>query len=281
MTNTSRTATEQLLISDAMDRTVSQVNFAALAGKRVFIDSAAVDGTTDSKYLLSLIRQHAFGSGCQLMEKREDAEVVMEVRVGTSGTDQNDTMVGINEMTIPSFPGFDGTAVPEFAIAKKTVQKAIVKIGIFAYDAETRRPLWQSGNLLAESRAKNRWILGMGPFQTGEIYDTATFDGTPVAFPLVDLNSEEEEKPVLVSDQVFYESGRVPSAPTAPLEVAEMEPAPKEGAGAEAADVDAKPTEVAKEGTKNPQSFATSSATDQEILAPPAHGSVLSPAPVE
>ena len=37
--NTARTATEQLLISDAVDRTVQQINFKVLAGEPVFFDT--------------------------------------------------------------------------------------------------------------------------------------------------------------------------------------------------------------------------------------------------
>src|SRR5687768_15185765 len=36
--NTARTATEQLLISDAIDRTVQQINFKVLEGQTVFFD---------------------------------------------------------------------------------------------------------------------------------------------------------------------------------------------------------------------------------------------------
>ncbi|MBQ4144263.1 MAG: hypothetical protein IJD43_12405 [Thermoguttaceae bacterium] len=201
LSNTSRTATEQLLLSDAMDRAVSQVNFSILSGKKVFIKSTAIESVTDYQYLLSLIRQHTLASGCLLQETEEEADIILELRAGTSGTDQHDTMFGISEMTIPGFGYFTTTTLPEVAIAKKTVQKATVKIGIFAYTREGRRPVWQSGNTIAESRSKSRWIFGMGPYQTGDIYEEAVFDDT--AIPLIDVDSEE--KPfVSVGSQAFF-----------------------------------------------------------------------------
>src|SRR5690348_1502436 len=47
MTDTQRTATEQLLISNAIDQSVSRIDVSALAGKRVFLDAQYLDGTVD------------------------------------------------------------------------------------------------------------------------------------------------------------------------------------------------------------------------------------------
>ncbi|MDO4575711.1 MAG: hypothetical protein Q4D98_10920 [Planctomycetia bacterium] len=202
MSNTSRTATEQLLLSDAMDRAVSQADFSALSGKNIFIDSTPIESFTDHKYLLSLVRQHAFASGCRIVEKKEDAEFIVELRAGVMGTDQHDTLIGVTEMTLPTIGGYGGTSIPEIAMAKKTLQKAVVKIGIFAYTNTSHRPVWQSGNLVAESRAKNRWLFGMGPYQTGEIYTRVVFDGSEVNIPLVQTGEKES---VPLGEQVFFE----------------------------------------------------------------------------
>lgn len=204
LSNTSRTGTEQLLISDAMDRAVSQVNFAILSGKKVFINSTPISSITDHAYLLSLVRQHALASGCLLQNEEADADIILELRAGTSGTDQYDFMFGISEMTIPSIAGYASTTVPEMAVAKKTVQKATVKIGIFAYTREGHRPIWQSGNLVAESQAKNRWLLGMGPYQSGDIYENAQFNDMDMTIPLIDTDNAEEREFVSVGSQAFF-----------------------------------------------------------------------------
>ena len=57
-TDTRRSATEQLLISDAMDRAVSQLDFRALATKKVFLDAEPMKDASDSAYLESTLRQH-------------------------------------------------------------------------------------------------------------------------------------------------------------------------------------------------------------------------------
>lgn len=205
LTNTTRTATEQLLISDAMDRAVSQANFSVLRGKHIFINTTPVEKITDAPYLQSLVRQHALSCGCLIEAKEEDAEIIVELRAGTSGTDQNDTLFGLSEMTIPGFAGYSSVSIPEVALAKRTIQRATVKIGIFAYTRESHLPIWQSGNLQAESQAKNRWFLGMGPYRTGDIYDKESFAEQELLIPLSSSNESEEEREFIpVGSQVFF-----------------------------------------------------------------------------
>ena len=47
--------------------------------------------------------------------------------------------------------------------------EAAAKIAAFAYDRETRTPLWQSGVNSSLATAKDTWVLGVGPFQGGTI----------------------------------------------------------------------------------------------------------------
>ena len=62
-TDTSRTATEQLLISDSIDRAVSRIDFHVVAGKKVFVDTTAVKSVNDSGYLISSVRQQVLTNG--------------------------------------------------------------------------------------------------------------------------------------------------------------------------------------------------------------------------
>ncbi|MCX7428928.1 MAG: hypothetical protein NTW96_25285 [Planctomycetia bacterium] len=94
-TDTARTATEQLLISDAMDRAVSRLDLRALAGRTVYLDATPLGQATDHLYLVSTLRQHMLASGCILKEKREEADYVVEARAGTIGTDKRELMFGV------------------------------------------------------------------------------------------------------------------------------------------------------------------------------------------
>src|SRR5688500_13493 len=65
-TDTTRTATEQLLISDAIDRAIQTVNVQSLSGQTVFLDDSRLGDVIDRNYLIGTLRQHLLASGCAL-----------------------------------------------------------------------------------------------------------------------------------------------------------------------------------------------------------------------
>jgi hypothetical protein len=203
-TDTTRTATEQLLISDAIDRAVQQVNVEPLAGQTVFLDDSRLSDVVDRNYLVSTLRQHLLANGCQLREKREDAEFIVEARAGAVGTDRNDLLFGVPSMNVPQILPLQPApaAIPEIPIAKRKDQRGIAKLAVFAYHRETGTPVWQSGLVHQESSSNDVWILGAGPFQRGTIHagtefagkalrqDESPLDSTPKRLPPVDLAHE-------------------------------------------------------------------------------------------
>src|SRR3954451_13248103 len=97
-TDTSRSATEQLLVSSAVDQTVSQMDFLPLADKRVFFDVQYLENGPDKGYIISSLRQQLLAQGCLLVEKRDEASYVVEARCGAVGTDRHDLLFGIPQM---------------------------------------------------------------------------------------------------------------------------------------------------------------------------------------
>jgi len=181
--NTLRTATEQLLISDAIDRSVQSINFRALAGETVFFDDRQLYEVVDSGYLISSLRQHLLASGCILKDDRDEATYVVEPRAGAVGTDNYDLLFGMPATNVPQLTLLAALppAIPEIPIAKRRDQRGIAKIAVFAYHRETGEPFWQSGIAASESTANNIWILGAGPFKRGTIYEGTSFAGQHIS----------------------------------------------------------------------------------------------------
>lgn len=192
----SNSATEQLLTSDAVDQTISQIDFSNLANKKVFFDTTYIKnvkgmGFVNGDYIISSLRQQIVAANCLIQEKKEDADYVIEARVGTLATNGHEVNYGIPASnmlssaaslvpTAPSIP-----TIPEISLAKKNNHSAAAKISVFAYNQKTRERVWQSGVLQAKSTARNTWILGAGPFQRGTIYKGGTqFAGSKIEIPL-------------------------------------------------------------------------------------------------
>lgn len=208
-TDTRRSATEQLLISDAMDRAVSRLDFRALAGKTVYLDDGPLKDVTDSAYLVSSIKQHMLASGCAIRDKEDEADYIVEVRSGAVGTDHHELIYGVPGVDIPALVPVGGfgvpTSIPEIPFVTRTDQRAVAKIAVFAYNRRTGRPVWQSGVVPIESTAKAIWVFGAGPFQRGSIYGGTTFAGDKLDIPLIDLAQRHEESgAVSVADEAYF-----------------------------------------------------------------------------
>lgn len=196
----SRTATEQLLMSDAVDRAVAQLDFRDLASQKVYFDTKYVVNTKDpafignlkglgyvnAEYVISSLRQQMVAADLRLVEKIEEADFVVEARLGAVGVDNNEVVYGL-----PANNGLSGAAtlvpnapvlptIPELSVARRTVQVGAAKIGVFAYDRVTREPVWQAGISQAASNAHDTWLLGIGPFQQGTIYRGTQFAGDKI-----------------------------------------------------------------------------------------------------
>jgi hypothetical protein len=197
-TYSSRTATEQLLVSDAIDRAVGDVSFHALAGQSVFLDTTALQPVLDKEYLGSSLRQHLLASGCVLRESRDKADFVVEARAGVVGTDNHSLLFGIPAMQVPQILPLQGmvpSAIPEVPFAKRQEQRAMAKIAVFAYHRETGMSVWQSGISVRDSTSKDTWVLGAGPFQRGTIHDEPSFAGTAIKNPLMAHEETNQERP--------------------------------------------------------------------------------------
>jgi hypothetical protein len=180
MTDSSRTATEQLLISNAIDQSVSRLDFRMLAGQKVFFDAQYLDGTVDKGYLVSSMRQHLLANGCLLQEDRNKATYVVEARSGGVGTNNHSLLVGVPQMNVPSLVPGQPSQIPEIPLVKKTDQQGHAKVAVFAYNRITGERLWQSGTQQARSTSKDTWVLGAGPFQNGSIRQGTNFVGEPL-----------------------------------------------------------------------------------------------------
>jgi len=170
-TDSARTATEQLLISDAIDRAVQTVDLGPLRGQTIFLDDSRLTEVVDKNYLVSTLRQHILASGCTLKDKREDADFVVEARAGAVGTDRNDLLFGIPATNMPQLVSMPGvpTAIPEVPLAKRRDQRGVAKISMFAYHRASGQPVWQSGLATRDSSSNDVWLFGAGPFQYGTV----------------------------------------------------------------------------------------------------------------
>ncbi len=222
-TDTTRAATEMLLISQAVDRAVGQLDFSPLKGKAVFLDVAMIDKeVVDKGYLISSVRQQLLAHGALVMEEKNLAVYVVEVRTGGIGTDRHSLLFGSPALSVPALVPGVPTNIPEIALYKRTDQKGVAKIAAFAYNRVTGRAVWQSGLVEDISRQKDRWVLGSGPYSSGSIRRRTELAGEELPTTFTQLPSfvrdnepdAPETPPALLPTQAFqWTNGDAPAVP--------------------------------------------------------------------
>src|SRR3954465_13272191 len=157
-TGTARTGTEQLLLTNAWDSALQKVDFRPLTGVPVYLDSTHVTAV-DQGWVVSSLRQAMLSQGVLLRAKPEQAQWIVEARVGAYGTDEYNLLVGIPQTSIPpTITGMPTGTVPEMPLIKKSNQQGVAKLALFAYDRASGQFVWSSGTLLATSSAKDVYV---------------------------------------------------------------------------------------------------------------------------
>lgn len=175
-TGTPRTGTEQLLLTNAWDSALQKVDFRPLTGVPVYLDTTNVTAV-DQGWVVSSLRQAMLTQGVLLRTKPEQAQWVLEARVGAYGTDDYNWMIGVPQTSIPMVAGLGGGTIPKMPVIENSKQQAVAKLALFAYDRATGQIVWNSGTMLATANAKDVFVAGIGPIQSGSIRGGTNFVG--------------------------------------------------------------------------------------------------------
>jgi len=212
-----RNGTEQLLLSDSVDRAIDQLDLSPLAGRRVYLDTTYMQTFkgpnmyVNSDYIASAMRQKLTTTGCQIETNRTEADYVIEARIGALGTDTMEVTYGIP--STGSGLGAAATAlsgapsvisIPEVSVGKRNGAIGVSKVVVFAYHRESGVPVWQSGAAVARSDAKDSWFMGVGPLTRGSIYDGPTLAGNRINAPFEKKGKQPRVQPLTIGARHNY-----------------------------------------------------------------------------
>jgi len=151
-----RSATEQLLISNAADRAAAALTVALKPGTKVYLDSSGFEGY-DAKYAIGAITEQVLLHGARLVPDRKSAQVVVAIRAGALSVDENETLVGIPSISVP-VPLAGPLTTPELALFAKHQYRGVAKFAATAYDADTGKLIATSGPSLGFSH-RTHWVV--------------------------------------------------------------------------------------------------------------------------
>ena len=149
VTNPPRSATEQLLISTAADRAMTNADLSVFANKKVFLDASYFD-SYDPKYAFGDIRDALSSAGALLVDNITNCDIVVEARAGALSIDYSTSLFGIPNMGIP-VPLSGTLSIPQLAFYESQKQDAVAKIALLAYEYKSRRHYYSSGSMLGKT----------------------------------------------------------------------------------------------------------------------------------
>lgn len=181
-TTTSRTATEQLLLSAAAERAAEAVAVDVPSGRKTFVvadNFEAVDG----KQAIGAIRAAILARGAALVADRAQAEQIVEIRSGALGIDNSDTIVGMRESELPIPLTEGGITIPKIALFEKIRQLGIAKFAIAVYDAETGLAIAKPGPKFGYARKNDYTAAFVISWKRDDVYepDSAAADTLEIA----------------------------------------------------------------------------------------------------
>jgi hypothetical protein len=192
VTDPAQTADEQFLESQATRLAIQNVVVDQLRDRKVFVDATYLSTVRENSevlsfkqtpqpylYLLAELRAKLLLSGVRLMDKREDAEIIVEPRTGGISVNHQEYLLGVPNLTIPT----EGVAsvpftTPELAIVKITKQFGFASVAFVAFWRDTGELVANSGPFIGRTARKDYWILGVALTPVGNIPPTQPAQGS-------------------------------------------------------------------------------------------------------
>jgi len=128
VTNTSRSAIEQMLLTGAVDKALKKFSLAEVKGAKVYLDFSNL-AAADAPYIKTAARARFSELGATLVDKGEEAELIAEIACGALGTEFKTSIVGLPPLPVPNSP----IPLPEASVYKSSERTGIVKILIFVH----------------------------------------------------------------------------------------------------------------------------------------------------
>lgn len=167
-TRPGRTATEQLLVSHAAEKAAKQLSIPIPPGSAVFLDAVNFTGE-GADYAKSAIREGLLARGARLVREREDADVIVEIRLGALSIDQISRVLGVPSLQVPISPQFTVITIPELSVYSRNDRTGVAEFSAFAYEARSGRPIAVETRVAGTTTMRSHKLLMVLPWGQQEV----------------------------------------------------------------------------------------------------------------
>lgn len=176
VTQPPETADEQFLLSGAASLAISKISVANLRDRLVYVSLRflrPIGQMPGQGFLEADLRSHLLKGGVRLTNTRAKAQIVLEVRWGALGVNQENSFVGIPSI---AFGGYNAgsnlslpVVLPQISILQNTTQQGYASVAYVAYWRNSGEIVASSGPFVGQTYRHDWWFLGFGPETSGNI----------------------------------------------------------------------------------------------------------------
>lgn len=167
ITNTSATALQQLLGTQAIDRAVQKLSWPDVQGKTVYVQIASPGEWGDQAYLRQVVGTELAQRGAIVSDDSSHSQYVMTVLAGALGTDQTEVFFGLPAVQSVVVP----LALPEMAIYKSEEQEGFARTETVTTDSQHGGIVYRAGPTQGRTYAHTRKIFFVGWYNTDTTRD--------------------------------------------------------------------------------------------------------------
>jgi hypothetical protein len=182
ITDTSRTAVEQFLISTVVDRGIGSADFRLYNGKKMFIEYDYIAPQVDKQYVQGVFEMTLAKNGVIVTRDVKDADFIVQIICGVLATDTNKFTIGVPELPFPVPDTSLNIAIPEIPIFQKLTRTGFGKFSFNILEAATRKPRHAISGIEASTYYTN-WIIMLIPFRSHDM-PIKIREGTETTFDL-------------------------------------------------------------------------------------------------
>ncbi|MEW6544547.1 MAG: hypothetical protein AB1411_13180 [Nitrospirota bacterium] len=140
-----RTAIEQLLFSQAVERSVAPISLPLPEGATVSIDVVAPSPPLLLSFVRDMVAKRLGAQGLRVQKQERDAAYLVRVLAQSLGTEQGKNLIGLPSMQSALLP----ISTPEIALFKEEHNQALIRLLLDVSERETGRHIlstrWYEG----------------------------------------------------------------------------------------------------------------------------------------
>ncbi len=163
VTNTKRSAIEQMLLNSALQRSIFQLDLKEFEGKTAYMDYSLLKPQTDEELVKALTEIHLAANDIVVAKDSKDADIVIQPSCGVLATDQKKILIGSPQLPVP-IPEFGvSLVIPEIPLFMRHLRSGHVSMNYNILDAKTKRPIRAVVGLDSACEHIN-WAILMVPY---------------------------------------------------------------------------------------------------------------------